>query len=514
MIVDDERRTRLGITTIIEWEAHGFTIIDTAANGYEALTKYEKHRPDLCIIDIKMPGLTGLELVQQLREKDKQLKVIFLSGFAEFEYAQQAIRYQAVGYLLKPLEEQELIKYLTKVRLELDKEKQTSKAVKWKVEEENHRMITSALKGKITTETMTFFQHHLDWSDYTIMLLKVANLYEVEANSVWQSLRELGDDQCIVFNCNGYYGLLTSYDGQSNPNKELCIEMEAMMSEKSLSFCCAITSPVSHVRMLNKAFREAVVLLEDSFYYEEVFITTHTPSFRSKQEGKSNKSMAFWRDKLSYATELANQPAIYDVVSDMLTTFADQGMKEQEVKQQIRRILWEVTEKLATNYSSVKCRFNPEQSDFHELSTILQVDGVISFVAQYLIELSKSIDRDNQQVIVKKMKHFIAQHYHENIKLSMLADLLNYHKVYLGKIFKDSTGEYFNTYVDKLRIQKSKELLEQGYKVYEIAELVGYKNPDYFYTKFRKYEGISPSQYRKKHPRLEQPVKNKEAAIT
>jgi len=73
----------------------------------------------------------------------------------------------------------------------------------------------------------------------------------------------------------------------------------------------------------------------------------------------------------------------------------------------------------------------------------------------------------------------------------------NYNSAYLGKMFKNTTGEYFNTYVDKVRIEKAKQFLAQGMKVYEVAEKVGYMNPDYFNAKFRKYVGLSPSSFRK-----------------
>lgn len=94
------------------------------------------------------------------------------------------------------------------------------------------------------------------------------------------------------------------------------------------------------------------------------------------------------------------------------------------------------------------------------------------------------------------MINIIHRHYADHLKLETLAGMLNYSTAYLGQLFKSKTGEYFNTYLDKVRIQKAKELLEQGMKVYEAAERVGYTNVNYFYSKFKKYEGRSPSDFK------------------
>ncbi|MNG23684.1 HTH-type transcriptional regulator YesS [compost metagenome] len=79
------------------------------------------------------------------------------------------------------------------------------------------------------------------------------------------------------------------------------------------------------------------------------------------------------------------------------------------------------------------------------------------------------------------------------MKLETLADLFNYNSSYLGKLFKTHTGDHFNTYLDKVRIEKAKELLAQGLKVHQVAEKVGYGSVDYFHTKLKEYEGRSPS---------------------
>lgn len=100
-------------------------------------------------------------------------------------------------------------------------------------------------------------------------------------------------------------------------------------------------------------------------------------------------------------------------------------------------------------------------------------------------------------VLMKRLLDLIHRHYNENLKLETLADVFTYSSAYLGKLFKNSTGLSFNSYLDKVRIEKAKELLDQGWKIHQAASEVGFSDVDYFREKFKKVEGISPSVYRR-----------------
>ena len=106
LITDDEPMIREGLRTLIDWEQHGFQVVDTAANGRDAIQKYNLYNPDLMIVDIRMPGMSGLELIETLRQDGGQQHVLILSGYADFDYAKKAINLRIDGYLLKPIDEE------------------------------------------------------------------------------------------------------------------------------------------------------------------------------------------------------------------------------------------------------------------------------------------------------------------------------------------------------------------------------------------------------------------------
>jgi len=120
LIVDDEFLIRKGMRQFLDWEQYGFTIIGEVANGLEALKFVKENKVDLVITDIRMPGLDGLELVEKLHENNLYPYVTILSGYGEFEYARKAIEREVLSYLLKPIEEEELIEMLKRAKQKLD----------------------------------------------------------------------------------------------------------------------------------------------------------------------------------------------------------------------------------------------------------------------------------------------------------------------------------------------------------------------------------------------------------
>lgn len=103
VVADDEDELREAVCTMIPWEALGFHLVGNASNGLDALELVERLEPDLLLTDIRMPFISGIELARQVREIRPAMHIAFLSGFDDFEYAKQAIQYNIISYMLKPL---------------------------------------------------------------------------------------------------------------------------------------------------------------------------------------------------------------------------------------------------------------------------------------------------------------------------------------------------------------------------------------------------------------------------
>lgn len=177
LIVDDELAIREGLTALLDWESSGFQIIDTAANAIEAKYKYELYSPDLMIVDIRMPGRDGLELIKELRENDPEMHIIILSGYADFDYAKRALAFGIDNYLLKPVDELELQLYLAKLSAELDARSSHRKnhaAVKvWSREMLVQSLLMENSPQMLPSMEASIHEAGLLWDSYQVVLIRL-----------------------------------------------------------------------------------------------------------------------------------------------------------------------------------------------------------------------------------------------------------------------------------------------------------------------------------------------------
>lgn len=161
-IADDEDSIREGLKCIIDWEELGFRLCGEAANGKEALSRILAENPDLVMLDVKMPGLHGTEVIRLARESGWQGKCIILSGYSDFKYAQEAIKNGVRFYLTKPIDEDELTQTVTQIREEIAEERQhASHFTQYRNRAKNVvllELLHNTLNGPLTEEDCRTFQ--------------------------------------------------------------------------------------------------------------------------------------------------------------------------------------------------------------------------------------------------------------------------------------------------------------------------------------------------------------------
>lgn len=154
MIVDDEYMILKGMAKVVDWQANGFEIVQTARNGQQALTAFKQRPVDLVITDVRMPGSTGLELMQQLHAQPNAPLVIVLSGYQEFDYVKEALRYGAIDYLVKPIDAEELVKVLQKAHQRLDQQVKIDATKRYYLEMQTERLVAGDLPAAQSAEVL------------------------------------------------------------------------------------------------------------------------------------------------------------------------------------------------------------------------------------------------------------------------------------------------------------------------------------------------------------------------
>lgn len=512
IIVDDEPKLRQGLQTLISWDSLGLTVTATAANGQEALAVIDQERPDIAIVDIRMPLMDGLQLMQSVSSSGLELQVIILSGYADFEYAKQAIKYGVAGYLLKPVDIKEMIHTLTRVRERIEEER--LKKGPRQIEGVNQEwLFQSLLVPQDTTEDPAKLRSMaqaagLLWSSYEVVAVFLRGPEATRPDALQQLADALKPDierrgTGAVTVIPPYVILLLQEPLRGRQRREQLYRL-LRNTLGNFRFVAATGGAVPVPEELNISFIKAQEALKQAFFSEKGRLLGPHPSryllpeFPRLPGGSPEEIMEEFISRLYYSLDAGNQTMIRPLLDEAAAFFVMQEANEGFVKESFFYLSNAVIHKLtATAGSRKEWKGTEEASRF--LKGIFEYEHLADLLEEthsFLLALTEDAEPEGKERELKIMINIIHQHYADNLKLDTLAGMLNYSTAYLGQLFKNKTGEYFNTYLDKVRIRKAKELLEQGMKVYEVAERVGYTSVNYFHSKFKKYEGRSPSDFK------------------
>jgi two-component system, response regulator YesN len=203
-------------------------------------------------------------------------------------------------------------------------------------------------------------------------------------------------------------------------------------------------------------------------------------------------------DRLYFAMDTGNLSVIPSLIQEAGGLMTAAGWSEMAVKSYYVRAVTSISGKLSVHYKELGLAQTRMDGQIQQIYRHTSLPQLQRYISGLLEQYAAGITRDDMDVLMKRMVDLIHRHYDENLKLETLADVFAYSSAYLGKLFKNSMGCSFNTYLDTIRIEKAKELLDQGSKIHQAASKVGFSDVDYFREKFKKIAGISPSAYRRK----------------
>ncbi|AWB45540.1 DNA-binding response regulator [Paenibacillus sp. CAA11] len=509
MIVDDEPKLRQGLQTLIPWESLGLTVTATAANGEEAIEVIDKEPPDILVVDIRMPLMDGLQLIQYLTSNGLQSQFIILSGYADFEYAKQAIKYGAAGYLLKPVDIKEMTSTLKRVCERIEEERlQRGKRQNNVVNREwcLHSLLIPQDTNEASTKLKTLaIEAELLWSSYEVVAVFPRNTDRGRIDALHQLASTLktaieGIGMGVVTVISPYIVLLLNKPLRGMQQRQKLYEK--IQYALNVRFVAATGGAVSVPDEISNSYSKAQKCIKQAFFSEKGRLlgpdipSSLLPDSSPVSGTSTEEMMEGFIYRIYYSLDAGHPSMILPLLKEAAAYFLNQEREENFVKESFFYLSNAVIHKLTAgspkkfNRTEEVSRFLKEIFEFEYLTELLEeTHRFLQSLAEYSVPEGKEKE-------VKIMINVIHKHYADNLKLETLAGMLNYSTAYLGQVFKNKTGEYFNTYLDKVRIQNAKKLLEQGMKVYEVAERVGYTNVNYFHSKFKKYVGRSPSDFK------------------
>lgn len=500
LIADDEPYVREGIKNIVPWENIGFCVCGEGTDGDDTYKKICDLNPDLVLIDIKMPGKLGLEVIKETVENGFKGKFVIISGYSDFQYAKVAIKYGVKSYLLKPIDEDELYDIAVNLKKEIEEEK--NKLINLEIQRNYAKeySLVQLMLGK-SVDNQRDLINSLKYSNYVVALAlnydkktKSENLIELE-NCIRNRVSNIDNievckvkDKVAILFCdvNGTHAI----NILNNINKEVS---KYLKGRAFLTIGKEVDSPDKIILSYNSAND----LMKARFLFLDEGILT-----RKKVNGIVEKIFLFEEkdiiNRICTYVEIGENSKITEMLKDLKEFLQSKLYTEEQIKVLVTKNCLEFYEKIKNDYQLDKDLVIDNEVIIKDIYNTESLDEIISILEQKLIKLSQIISINTSDKSIKRIVKYIDKNYYTDLKLELLSEIFNYNSAYLGKVFKSHTGMSFNTYLDTIRIEQAKKLLmEDKLKVYQVCEKVGYKNIDYFHSKFKKYVGVSPLNYKK-----------------
>lgn len=510
LVADDEAIIRQGIKVLFDYEALGFTICGEAADGDQTLAQIRALQPDVVLMDIRMPGMTGLEVIRQARAEGYQGKVIIISSYSDFKYAQEAIRHGVQYYITKPLDEDELEQVLLGFKESFDRERQAQDASEQYRRKARAAIVRELLLGQGELTLSSAAEISLLADGYQVVICeKYSQRTPGDLPDFGQLLRVNNQDS-RAFDCVSLDGLgVTLLKGEAALQKFQALlqrfdgEGSAPQRQQLEGVFLCFGRPVKSTSQIALSYAQALHARSRRFFcaqeqhtlgYDALPVRLDAAPLLNKtllEEYASrllNYVQTFNRNKMAQTLGQL-QSRLYtapDSIASIKLFFTDLHL---QIKEQMNRLY---PGNSIPFYSNAQLIRTIDEADF--------LYEIIRFLAQRFEIMMSSIGTSSRDSVLDDILHYIDHNFAQNITLENIAPLFGYNHSYLGKIFSKKTGQSFNSYVDHVRIEQAKRLLLQDdSKVYTVAERVGYKNVDYFHIKFKKYVGQSPAEFRKRN---------------
>jgi AraC-like DNA-binding protein/FixJ family two-component response regulator len=507
LIADDEYWIRQSLLTLIDWRAHGFECLEPAVDGEDAWERIRRDAPDVAVLDIDMPFVSGTELTRRVRDESPGTAVLILSGYSDFEYVREALTYGAVDYLLKPADPDKLVAALNRAVevLEAQRARRAEAHLMESAREDRvlSRMLDAAGAGRDPLEALDrpwpFSGYHLvavllggkrqGAEDGDAIKERILTALEPAAQALVFRHTARPDtcyvlagmkEQALVEACGRFAEELTRRLGA----RVTCLISHRLQSPDQLK--CAldelkqlqITQPFRREgTVVSASAREeaAIVSRVSASQRRELELAARTRSRPMFQQALDGIGLARCREENWLRVEFLYT---LNAVSFILV----QGAMERG----------DARLALALDGLLEPMLMAADRLDADEALSILG-----EMTAEYFGSPEEAPASDSMRETVRQVRAYVEANYFQELSLTLLARRFLVDDSHLSRLFKQLTNENLTLYIARTRVEKAKALIRAGgLSLSEIAAAVGYDDYAYFNRVFRKVEGVSPSTYK------------------
>ncbi|ANY67830.1 DNA-binding response regulator [Paenibacillus sp. BIHB 4019] len=522
VLVDDEKGIVDGIKLLINRYIPECEVVGVAYNGLEGGSLIQELQPDIVITDIRMPQVSGLDMIKGLKDKGSQTTFILLSGYADFEYARRGMHLGVQSYINKPVEEEELQSCVHQAMKAIRADRAKRQEVADLKQEVHHLIQENALRDilDVGSDNKELMEEWLEMAQIPTKGNGFAGV-ALEFDRKFDALKEAGLQQVL---CQ-IDQALEQYDGvyrfrytsaqvavvvaHAGPIRytELLHAVQRLKEEINLKLGLSMTIGVGTIQEraagISQSFEEARYALSYKVVKgaDTVIPFTDITNLSGRIQSVPEESIA----KLEAALENMDEKECVSIIHDIFRLIdSEPSMTPADLQMHCVNILLASIRKMSFQQL--------QQNDFLGRH-ILSLDGISRFrtlecLEEWMVQAIKKIiefklehNIPKKKDIIAEVKEYVSAHYNEPITLADLSARFFISPYYLSQFFKQKTGETYVSFLSRIRIGKAKELLERtDLKVYEICQRVGYSDTQHFARLFEKLTGCKPSEYRKRLP--------------
>lgn len=519
LIVDDERTIRNGLMRHIDWTGLGIDMVQSAENAQEALAVCEMIQPDIVLSDIRMRGMGGVEMCTRIHELYPECQIVFVSGYSDKEYLKAAISLGAVDYIEKPVSPQLLMKAVAKaVAACHDYQKKVS------VDERLEK--SRGVLGQVVLRAFAYNDYPEDFEKSVEISGLFPKEYEMYRFCVLRAQHRIPNVSAVQKELQGFLLALppivnggTVY-GAFLDDRDFCLllsggagdiaddcpfltalrnSIETLVVQEH-RFFLAYGKPVPDKRELCHSFDYIQVCLRELFF-------KGWGKYAMQASYRPAVPVSFDKNLLSgFASVFSrrDEQAVDEVLEEIYRVLSVQTEADPE---QIRNVYYSIDYLMGAEYerrmysdllqeASVPTAYSIGK--MQQLETLRELSDFATERAHHMIDLWQQED-ENCSAVLQVIRIMRSNYADKSLSVKSLAESVYLTPTYLSGLFKKRTGKTIGQYMTELRIEYSMKLLmDKQLKLYHIAEMVGYDDPNYYAKIFKRHVGMTPSEYREK----------------
>jgi len=502
LIVDDEQIVREGLQAILLKNFPDMEI-EEAKNGKIALEKAESFRPDLVLMDIKMPGMSGLEAIEIMNQKYPNTKFIMITAYAEFEYAKSAMKLGVKDYLLKPSKASEVVHTVRKVMGEIDEEK---KSMEERILQRNAlEKVLTIVETDVVTQLLFDHVHevHLDelvemletpmTSEKFVMSILLPHDSESLYAEIKQRVRKIGSTWVGALYGRQIPIIVFRQEEHSFRSQAITLAREILSvpnREERAGWFIGIGNVCNSLDKIRQSYQESLIATKDTSIPVKYRFYSDISSDDTRIDGYHSRKL---ENKFFDQIRNGQWQDIMQEVSELIDLFENKGVSLIVTQQRVLELLWIASRVL--NQIGVEPDtplYSIEIKDFRQLRT--ETNHLLNRMWQSYSEYLSQVQDDT----IKQIRQYIVEHSQEEISLDRIAQKFELSPIYISKLFKEQLGVNYITFLTECRLEKAKKMmLDPEKSLKEITFDVGYQDPNYFSKVFKRMYGESPTEYRK-----------------